>query len=187
MKQHKRVLCMFLVVFLLVVSYCSVFAFATVITPDQVDQILKNQASSKAQTSSSPAVSSKPSVSSRTYSSSAESGAVSSGDSSGDSSMVSSEVSSEASSEIVLPSVGSIAENDPLSSVIVDQAANQKMNWIGIGSWALIALGVVVVLAVVFSNRRPPRGGSGRRRYHRPVKSKKKRLLNDKYYRNMKY
>lgn len=185
MKQHKKILCVFLVAFLLMVSYSSVFAFATVITPDQVESMIREQeAASRLKSSSSAASSQKP-VSSRAYSS-AGSSAYSSAGSSDVSSEVSSMASSEESSEIVLPSVGSIAENDPLSSPIVNPEANRQMNWIGIVSWACIALGVLVVLIVVFSNRRPPRGGSGRKRYRRPVKTHKKRLLNDKYYRSMK-
>ena len=100
---------------------------------------------------------------------------------------MSSEASSAVSSEIVLPSVASVEEENPLNSLIVDKTAEKKMNWIGIFSWACIILGVVVVLLVVFSNRRPPRGGPGRKRYHRPKRSKKKRLLNDKYYRDFRY
>lgn len=131
-----------------------------------------------------PPVSSKAPVSSRKPRSSKASSIVSSMASS----EISSAPSSEASSEIVLPSVGSIAENNPISSVAVDSSANSKLNWLGIISWAFIALGVLVVILVVFSNRRPPSGGPGRKRYHKkPGRSKKKHLLNDKYYRNIKY
>ncbi|MVB12168.1 hypothetical protein CAFE_29000 [Caprobacter fermentans] len=88
------------------------------------------------------------------------------------------------SSEISLPSVGSVSENDPLNSVVTNTESSRRLNWIGILSWACIALGVLVVLIVVFSNRRPPRG-MGRKRYRRPKRSRKKRLLNDKYYRHI--
>ncbi|NLJ30834.1 MAG: hypothetical protein GX424_04410 [Clostridiales bacterium] len=113
--------------------------------------------------------------------------AVSSAASSALSSVISSS-SEEASSQIVLPSVGSIAEDNPLDSMQVQASSNSRMNWIGILSWACIVLGMLVVAFVVFSNRRPPRGGPGRKRYRKkPGQTRKKHLLNDKYYRNMKY
>lgn len=192
MKQHKKTwLMLFIVAFMF--SCYSVTALATEITPEQVEKAIQQQqaasnagsaANTPASTPSKPPVSSaKPRTHRRAVSSSASSDP--SSDVSGD---VSSElISSEASSEIVLPSVNSIVENNPLSSPAVDAAANKKMNWIGILSWACIALGVAVVLIVVLSNRHPPRGGPGRKRYRRPAKSRKKRLLNDKYYRNTKY
>ncbi|MCI1966151.1 MAG: hypothetical protein LKJ17_08485 [Oscillospiraceae bacterium] len=88
------------------------------------------------------------------------------------------------SSEISLPSVASVSETDPLDSVVTHQESSHWLNWIGLLSWGCIALGVIVVLIVVFSNRRPPRG-MGRKRYRRPKRSRKKKLLNDKYYRNI--
>jgi hypothetical protein len=88
------------------------------------------------------------------------------------------------SSGISLPSVDSVTENDPLSSVVTHTESSHRMNWVGLLSWACIALGVIVVLIVVFSNRRPPRG-MGRKRYRRPKRSRKKKLLNDKYYRHI--
>lgn len=109
------------------------------------------------------------------------------------SSAASSEVSSAESSEvssgddsavISLPSVGSLLENDPTSSVVDNSNVNEKTRWIGFISWACIILGILVILIVVLSNRRPPRG-SGRKRYRSPKRSSKKHLLNDKYYRNI--
>lgn len=88
------------------------------------------------------------------------------------------------SSEISLPSVASVSETDPLDSAVINKESSHRLNWIGIVSWACIALGIIVVLIVVFSNRRPPRG-MGRKRYRRPKRSRKKRLLNDKYYRDL--
>lgn len=88
------------------------------------------------------------------------------------------------SSEISLPSVESVSDTDPLDSVVTNKETSHRLNWIGILSWACIALGIIVVLIVVFSNRRPPRG-MGRKRYRRPKRSRKKRLLNDKYYRDI--
>jgi hypothetical protein len=191
MNQHKKALFLFIVLFLF--SCYSITAFATVITPEQVQQIIEQQeAASKSANASGTSslknsgsgLSSKKTVSSVSSYPSEGSGNTSGELSSEDASALSSE---EQSSEIVLPSVGSVPENNPLSSVIVDSAANQKTKWIGIISWACIILGVIVVLIVVFSNRRPPSGGSGRKRYRRPSRTHKKRLLNDKYYRNMKF
>ena len=114
--------------------------------------------------------------------SSAVSGEVSSNVSGGE---VSSELySSEVSSEIVLPSVGSIAEDNPFSSVAGNTESQKRAKLIGVLSWACIILGILVVLIVVLSNRRPPRG-PGRKRYHRTKRSRKKRLLSDKYYRGL--
>lgn len=142
-------------------------------------------ASSKSPGPSSAPPSSKPPASSKTASSRRPRKKASSSVSSAVSSEVSSEVfSSEASSEIVLPSVGSIAENNPLSSAVQENGNQNKMNLIGVLSLACIALGVLVVLVVVFSNRRPPRG-PGRKRYRRPKRSNRKRLLGDKYYRGL--
>lgn len=184
MKRRRKVSLLLLII-LFIFSCYSVSAFATVITPEQVEQIIQQQQAASKGQSSVPAVSSRKSTgsSSKTYSS-----ALSSEPSSNVSGAVSSAISSEnTSSEIVLPSVGSIAEDNPLSSLIVNTKQDQKMKWIGIISWVCIILGVFVVLIVVLSNRRPPRGGSGRKRYRRPSRSNKKRLLNDKYYRNIKY
>jgi hypothetical protein len=191
MNQHKKALFIFIVLFLF--SCYSVTAFATEITPEQVEQILAQSAAAEKAAANASGTSSlqsavsglnsKKSVSSKNTYSSENSSDVSSEISSDRSGTF----SSENSSEIVLPSVGSVEDNNPLSSVIIDAAANKKMNWIGIISWVCIALGVMVVLIVVFSNRRPPSGGSGRKRYRRPSRTHKKRLLNDKYYRNMKF
>ncbi|MDF2632800.1 MAG: hypothetical protein K0Q85_1396 [Caproiciproducens sp.] len=192
MNQHKKIwLLLFILTFMF--SCFSVSALATEITPEQVQKIIDQQAAASraamsTASSTAPVNSSKKSTVSRVYHSSQ----ASSGDFSQQSSGVSSEISSSSdssgqSSEIVLPSVNSVEENNPLSSVMVDSDANRKMNWIGILSWACIALGVIVIVIVVLSNRRPPRGGPGRKRYRRPGKTNKKRLLNEKYYRHTKY
>ena len=190
MNQHKKIW-LLLLLFTFMFSYYSVTASATEITPEQVQQIIDQQSSKASSQKAAGSSSSKAAASSRRSSSRKP---YSSAPSSDLSDSLSSELSSglfsngeESSSEIILPSVASVEENNPLSSVIVDSAANTKMNWIGILSWVCIVLGIVVVLIVVFSNRRPPRGGSGRKRYRRPGRSHKKRLLNDKYYRNIKY
>lgn len=128
---------------------------------------------------SSSAASSKPV---KQITSSAVSSAVSSALAGGVSSELSSEESS--SSQISLPSVGSVSEMDPLSSAAANSDQGQKTKWIGIISWSCIALGVLVVLIVVLTNRRPPRG-MGRKRYRKSKRSGGKRLLNDRYYRNI--
>ena len=93
------------------------------------------------------------------------------------------------SSDISLPSVGSVSEAGELIASGTEVKTENQFNIIGIISWACIGLGVVVVVIVLLSTtRKPPRGGSGRKRYRRkPNKPRKKRLLNDKYYRNIKY
>ena len=101
----------------------------------------------------------------------------------------SSETSSEpeeSSSSVSLPSVSVPDDSSLLPSSSMAPTSNRTLNWIGIIAWVCIGLGVIVVVIVILSNRRPPRGGSGRKRYRRP-KRRKKHLLNDKYYRNLKY
>jgi hypothetical protein len=187
MNQHKKTWLLLLFTTYLFLCW-SVSAFATVITPEQVEKMIQEQEASKAALSKPAASGNSGSAASSRWTRRTGSSMASSEESSGlfsseDSGLFSSE---EVSSEIMLPSVGSVQENNPLSSVAVDKTENQKMNWIGIISWVCIALGVIVVLIVVFSNRRPP-NGPGRKRYRRPNRSHKKRLLNDKYYRNIKY
>ncbi len=92
--------------------------------------------------------------------------------------------SSAAENSISLPGVGSVAENDPLSSAITNPEQTHKMNVQGLLAWACIALGVLVVLIVVLSNRRPPRG-PGRKRYRRQKHGSGKHLLNDRYYHDL--
>ena len=163
--------------------------------PDLTSSAVPSKAASSQRASSSPPrKSSAPSVSSKAYFSSRTSRRtvkrktykVLSSDVS--SSQVDSEkgagglLDSASSSEISLPSVASVSEANPLASA--GGNSTRGMTWIGILSWACIVLGVIVVLIVVFSNRRPPRG-MGRKRYRKPRRSRKKRLLNDKYYRNI--
>ncbi len=85
---------------------------------------------------------------------------------------------------ISLPEVDSIPERDPLSSAAARPGDMQQAKLVGILSWVCIGLGILVVLIVVLSNGRPPRG-PGRKRYRRPKRSRKKHLLNDRYYRNL--
>ncbi len=91
------------------------------------------------------------------------------------------EPSSAESETLSLPAVGSVVEQDPLSSAVEPDTGKKTL--IGVLSWACILLGVLVVLIVVLSNRRPPRG-PGRKRYRRPRRGGK-HLLNDRYYRGL--
>lgn len=199
MNQHKKI-GFLLFILITLISCCSITAFATDgaqgVTAEQVQQILDSQAAaSKAAEAKAAAAreAAAKALSSVNYSlnstitrvGSEYSSTVSGGSSDGSSGISSDLSSSEASSELVLPSVNSVQENNPLSSVVKD--SDSKMNWAGLLSWGCIALGMIIILIVVFSNRRPPRGGPGRKRYRRPSHTHKKRLLNDKYYRNMKF
>ena len=188
MKQHKRK-CILLFILTFLFSCYAVTAAATEITPEQVENIINQQSSDTVKSSSNfkPKEPSSPPSSKPEPSSSKKAKRSSSRSYTKNSVSKTSGAVLSTMSEIVLPSVASVEEENPLNSLIVDKTAEKKMNWIGIFSWACIILGVVVVLLVVFSNRRPPRGGSGRKRYHKPKRSKKKRLLNDKYYRNFRY
>ncbi|WP_313293288.1 hypothetical protein [Faecalispora jeddahensis] len=98
-------------------------------------------------------------------------------------------VSEVSSSGISLPPAGSVSEADNLIASGVEVQTPKTMNWWGVLSWALIGLGILIVVIVLLSTlRRPPPGGPGRKRYRRhPFPTKKKRLLNDKYYRNKYY
>lgn len=90
------------------------------------------------------------------------------------------------SSTISLPPVSAVSEANKIIASGVEVQTQKSMNWWGIVSWALIGLGILIVIIVLLSTlRRPPPGGPGRKRYRRhPFPTKKKRLLNDKYYRN---
>ena len=92
----------------------------------------------------------------------------------------------ELSSTISLPDVGSVSTPEDLIVSGTKEAPKKSLNFWGILSWACIALGILVVVLVLFSTaRRPPRGGPGRNRYRRkPYRSRKKHLLNDRYYRD---
>ncbi|MDU7339169.1 MAG: hypothetical protein E7L17_13775 [Clostridium sp.] len=95
-------------------------------------------------------------------------------------------VSDVSSSTISLPPVSAVSEANKLIASGVEVQTQKSMNWWGIVSWALIGLGILIVIIVLLSTlRRPPPGGPGRKRYRRhPFPTKKKRLLNDRYYRN---
>lgn len=88
------------------------------------------------------------------------------------------------SSTVSMPNAEDVSEVDPLASAVNNSSAAQ-MNHIGILAWVCIGLGILVILIVIFSNNHNSGGGPGHKRYHRPKRSKKKRLLNEKYYRGL--
>lgn len=107
----------------------------------------------------------------------------------------SSEVPSEASSEesssstISLPDVDSMDLSIPqlIGSGVEEPTENNSL--LGILAWVLIGVGILIVLIVLFTSAKSgSRKSVGRKRYHRGTyKSKKKHLLDDKYYRKNKY
>lgn len=95
-----------------------------------------------------------------------------------------SEVSSEASSSLVLPAVSAVGQGDIYSGVEVVPPSS-RASILGLIAWICIILGIVIVLLVLFSGKRTSAGLPGKKRYHRkPAKGHKKRLLDDRYYRN---
>lgn len=107
------------------------------------------------------------------------------------SSEVSSEESSseEPSSTISLPDVDSMDLSVPqmLGSGVEETTQNNTL--LGILAWVLIGVGIIIVLIVLFTSAKSGAKKSvGRKRYHRGTyKSKRKHLLDDKYYRKNKY
>ncbi len=79
--------------------------------------------------------------------------------------------------EVSLPRVFASA-----TDVSVDN--NNKL--FGMIAWACIGLGILIILVVLFSSRWNSGGSVGRKRYPSIGGKKKKRLLSDKYYRNIK-
>ena len=69
------------------------------------------------------------------------------------------------------------------------EESTQNNTQLGILAWVLIGVGILIVLIVLFTSAKS--GGKksiGRKRYHRGTyKSKRKHLLDDKYYRKNKY
>lgn len=155
-------------------------------------------ASSKPASSSVPSSSSKPasgsvppSSSSRAQSSSSNvqsyassSQNTSSSEASASSSEASSS-SSESSSSLSLPVVSEDDISLPYVLASSDNSGNNNMLF-GIIAWACIILGVAIVIIVLLSNRKAHKGYVARKRYNNGFKRKKKNLLPDKYYRNIK-
>ena len=65
-----------------------------------------------------------------------------------------------------------------------EEALTRRVNVIGIVSWALIGVGILVVLIVLFLvTRGPPGGGMGRKRYREQKESRTRRMMDDNHYR----
>jgi Bacterial surface proteins containing Ig-like domains len=93
-------------------------------------------------------------------------------------------VSSEVSSAFVLPAVSAVGQGDIYSGVEVVPPSS-RASILGLIAWVCIILGVVIVLLVLFSGKRSNTGLPGKKRYHRrSAGGHKKRLLDDRYYRN---
>ena len=93
--------------------------------------------------------------------------------------------SSEPESSLSLPGVSEEDISLPYVLASNDNSSNNNMLF-GIIAWACIILGVAIVTIVLFSNRRAHKGYVARKRYNNGFKRKKKNLLPDKYYRNIK-
>jgi len=93
------------------------------------------------------------------------------------------------SSTISLPDVDSMDLSIPqlIGSGVEEPTENNSL--LGILAWVLIGVGILIVLIVLFTSAKSGSHKSvGRKRYHRGTyKSKKKHLLDDKYYRKNKY
>lgn len=135
--------------------------------------------------------------SSRTSSSSsAQSNINQQGDASGSTaSKVGGDTSSQQSSSfnesdsISLPSVSVGSEVAGIISNGTDiTPSNTTQTLLGIVFWVCIAIGILVIVVVILAAaRKPPKGGTGKKRYERrPMTPKGKRILNEKYYRNIK-
>ena len=93
--------------------------------------------------------------------------------------------SSESSSSLSLPGVSE--EDISLPHVLASNDNSGSNNMLfGIIAWACIILGVAIVTIVLLSNRRAHKGYVARKRYNNGFKRRKKNLLPDKYYRNIK-
>ena len=95
----------------------------------------------------------------------------------------------EPPSTISLPDVDSMDLSVPqmLGSGVEETTQNNTL--LGILAWVLIGVGIIIVLIVLFTSAKSGAKKSvGRKRYHRGTyKSKRKHLLDDKYYRKNKY
>lgn len=93
------------------------------------------------------------------------------------------------SSEILLPEVSVDSEAAGIISKGTNVTpSNTTQTWLGIAFWICIAIGIlIIVVVIVAATRKPPKGGTGKKRYERrPMTPKGKRILNEKYYRNIK-
>ncbi len=93
------------------------------------------------------------------------------------------------SSDISLPEVSVDSEAARIISKGTHVTpSNTTQTWLGVVFWICIAIGIlIVVVVIVAATRKPPKGGTGKKRYERkPMTPKGKRILNEKYYRNIK-
>ncbi len=90
---------------------------------------------------------------------------------------------------ITLPpvSVGSEAAGIIANGTDVTPPNTMQM-LLGIVFWVCIVIGILVVVVVIVAGaRKSPKGGLGKKRYERkPMTPKGKRILNERYYRNIK-
>ena len=93
------------------------------------------------------------------------------------------------SSEISLPEVSVNSEAAGIISKGTNVTpSNTTQTWLGIVFWICIAIGIlIVVVVIVAATRKPPKGGTGKRDMNADSMTPKgKRILNEKYYRNIK-
>ena len=157
-----------ILMFMLLFSFMSLPVFA-----------MQTQSNGRTGSSEQSSVGSKQNVSGTMETGSEETTSVSSEDS------TSQDNSLSQSSEISLPEVSVDSEAAGIISKGTDVTpSNTTQTWLGVVFWICIAIGIVVIVA---ATRKPPKGGTGKKRYERkPMTPKGKRILNEKYYRNIK-
>ena len=93
------------------------------------------------------------------------------------------------SDEISLPDVSVDSEIAGIISQGTNVTpSNTTQTLLGIVFWVCIVIGILVIVVVIIAaTRKSPKGGTGKKRYERrPMTPKGKRILNEKYYRNIK-
>lgn len=114
--------------------------------------------------------------------------AVSSQASSKNASSKASSAVSTAAGGIVLPSVGSISEQNMFSNPVDTTRRNATIDGVGIALWTTAVTVVVLIFLVVYRNRNKARKETvGHQRYRSVRRDKKQRLLGNKYYNDSKY
>ncbi|WOC32177.1 MULTISPECIES: hypothetical protein [Caproicibacterium] len=88
----------------------------------------------------------------------------------------------------MLPSVGSVSEENLFANPVDLTGRNTTINGVGIALWTVAVSAGVVVFLVVYRNRGKARKETvGHQRYRSVRRDKKKRLLGNKYYNDSKY